>query len=501
MNVFYISWKNIVKKRLSSFLSILLIAFGVGLLSLLIQFNNQFSEQFEKNQAGIDLVVGAKGSPLQLILNSMFHVDAPTGNIKIEDAAFLFNPKNPYIKTAIPLSVGDSYKTYRIVGTTRNFVDLYDAEIAEGSFWVQPLEVVVGYAIAKETGLKIGDTFYSSHGFNEGDLVHDEGDPFKVVGILKPSGTVADKVILCSNESVWKVHEGHDHEGHDHEDHDHSDHEGHNHDEHDHEGHNHSDHEGHNHEGHDHDHEGHEHEGHDHEGHDHSSHEGHEHNHEGHDHKHDHQHEASAQNSNLKQLSEADKLAEIEALLENKDKDITSVLVKFHSDKKRAIPVINMPRNINENTPVMATAPTYELNKLLANVSSALTSLSYLAILIAIISALSIFVSLFNNLKERQYELAMMRVSGGSPWLLASYIFCEALIIGVLGFVIGIILAHIGVYLLSSMLDSQFHYSLNGLKFYKQEWLLGLATIIISLLAAVIPAIKAYRTDIIKSLQ
>ena len=160
-----------------------------------------------------------------------------------------------------------------------------------------------------------------------------------------------------------------------------------------------------------------------------------------------------------------------------------------------------MPRNINENTPVMATAPSYELNKLLANVGAALKSLSYLAIIIAIISALSIFVSLFNNLKERQYELAMMRVSGGSPSLLASYILCEALIIGFIGFVVGIILAHIGVYLLSTLLNEQFHYSLKGMLFYKEELYLGIATLIISLIAAIIPAWKAYRTDIIKSLQ
>ncbi len=463
MNVFYISWKSIKKKRLSSFLSILLIAFGVGLLSLLIQFNKQFSEQFQKNQAGIDLVVGAKGSPLQLILNSMFHIDAPTGNLKIEDAAFLFNPKNPYIKTAIPLSIGDSHKTYRIIGTTKEFLDLYDAKIKEGTLWAQALEVVVGYAVAKDLNLKIGDTFFSSHGFNEGDLKHDEGDPFKVVGILGPSGTVADKIILTSNKSVWVVHGGHDH------DQDHGE----------------DEHEGHEHEEHDHNHEGHEHGNHEHE-------------HEDHEHEHNHEDGASAQSE---QSAKAEALSEIEALLLEKDKEITSVIVKFHSDKKRSIPVINMPRNINENTPVMATAPSYELNKLLANVGAALKSLSYLAIIIAIISALSIFVSLFNNLKERQYELAMMRVSGGSPSLLASYILCEALIIGFIGFVVGIILAHIGVYLLSTLLNEQFHYSLKGMLFYKEELYLGIATLIISLIAAIIPAWKAYRTDIIKSLQ
>jgi putative ABC transport system permease protein len=456
MNVFYISWKNIKKKGLSSFLSILLIAFGVGLLSLLIQFNKQFSEQFEKNQAGIDLVVGAKGSPLQLILNSMFHVDAPTGNVKIEDAAFLFNPKNPFIKTAIPLSIGDSYKSYRIIGTTSNFLELYDAKINEGNLWAQALEVVVGSAVAKDLNLKIGSTFFSSHGFNEGDLEHDEGDPFIVVGILESSGTVADKIILTSTESIWEVHSDHNHS-----------------DEHNHEE---------NAEDHEHNHEHHEHDDHDHE-----------------EHNHDHEDRAFAQNKGPD--TDMIELSEIETLLQEKDKDITSVLVKFHADKKRSIPVINMPRNINENTPVMATAPSYELNKLLANVGAALQSISYLAILIAIISALSIFVSLFNNLKERQYELAMMRVCGGRPLLLSTYILCEAIIIGIIGFILGIILAHVALLFLSSMLDGQFHYGMSAMTFYKEELYLGLATILISLVAALIPSYKAYKTDIIKSLQ
>ena len=455
MGILYISWKNVKKKGLSTFLSVILIAFGVGLLSLLLQFNKQFGEQFERNQAGIDLVVGSKGSPLQLILNSMFHVDAPTGNISIKDAAFLFNPKNPYIKTAIPLSIGDSHKTFRIIGTTPQFLDLYDAKLSEGTLWGKPLEVVIGKAVANETKLEIGSTFFSSHGFNEGDLEHDEGAPFVVTGILESSGTVADKIILTSYASIWEVHGGHDHGGH-----------------------------GENHEEEEHNHDDHNHEGHDHEGHSHV---------EG----------ASAQskdNATADNLG-SPKLSAIEEMLQFPEKEITSVLVKFHADKKRAVPVINMPRNINENTAVMATAPTYELNKLLANVGAVLKALSYLALLIAIISALSIFISLFNNLKDRQYELAMMRVSGGSPMLLAKYIFCEALIIGFLGFVIGIFLAHIGVFFISSMLDNQFHYNMNGFSFYKEEVYLGVATLLISGIAAIIPAIKAYQTDIIKSLQ
>lgn len=159
-----------------------------------------------------------------------------------------------------------------------------------------------------------------------------------------------------------------------------------------------------------------------------------------------------------------------------------------------------MPRNINENTPLMATAPAYELNKLLANVGAGIKSLAYLAYLIAFISALSIFISLYNNLKERMPELAIMRTSGASPMQLFMMIIFEALIISFIGAIIGILLAHVAVYLLSGLLHNQFHYGLNAFQLYREELWILLITIAISVIAAIIPAMKAYKTDVIKSL-
>ena len=114
MNLLALSWKNLVNKPLSMLLSLVLFALGVGLISLLFLLNQQLQDKFDKNLAGIDLVVGAKGSPLQLILSSMYHIDAPTGNISIEEATPFLRPGHPLIKTAVPLSLGDSHKGYRI---------------------------------------------------------------------------------------------------------------------------------------------------------------------------------------------------------------------------------------------------------------------------------------------------------------------------------------------------------------------------------------------------
>lgn len=211
MNLLSISIKNIIKKPLNAGLNLLLFSLGIGLVTLLLLVSTQIQEKFDKNLAGIDLVIGAKGSPLQLILSGMYHVDAPTGNIPVGEVKPFFNPNHPLIGQAIPLSLGDSYKGFRIVGTQPEFIDLYEGEIGEGKIWEKPLEVVVGYAVARTLNLKLGDEFQSNHGLQDNDdLVHSDAHPFVVKGILKPTGSVADQLIITDFRSVWEVHE-HEH--------------------------------------------------------------------------------------------------------------------------------------------------------------------------------------------------------------------------------------------------------------------------------------------------
>lgn len=189
-------------------LSLVLFALGVGLISLLLLLSTQLQATKDKNLADISMVIGAKGSPLQLILNSMYHVDAPTGNISIEKARAFLNPRNPFVKLAVPLSVGDSYNRYRIVGTDHRILQLYNAEIEAGKLWENVYEVTLGAAVAKDLKLKIGDKFYGTHGLmNDEKQAHDDAEAFQVVGILKPSGAVVDQLILTPTQSIWAVHE------------------------------------------------------------------------------------------------------------------------------------------------------------------------------------------------------------------------------------------------------------------------------------------------------
>ena len=210
-------------RPLTTALNVLLLTISVAMLILLLQLGNQASERFERDARGVDLVVGAKGSPLQLILSSVFHVDQPTGNVPYSSLALL--RRDPAVARAVPLALGDNFRGYRIVGTDESFADLYNTEIAQGRSFDEPLEAVFGASVGAQTGAKLGQLFVGSHGLQEdegGDQGHDHA-PFEVVGILEPTGTVVDRLILTSYETVWDVHgiehdHDHDHEGHDHAD-------------------------------------------------------------------------------------------------------------------------------------------------------------------------------------------------------------------------------------------------------------------------------------------
>ncbi len=447
MNSLKLSWKNLTHKPLSMLLSLVLFALGVGLISMLLLLDKQVQDKFDKNLAGIDLVIGAKGSPLQLILSSMYHIDSPTGNISIKEARPFMNPKHPLIKSAIPLSIGDSHKGYRIIGTTHEYVDsLYRVNIGTGKLWVEDLEVTIGATVARELKLSIGSNFHSAHGLGTDEIMmHDDVDAFKVVGIFAESGTVVDQLILTNPQSIWKVHD-HDHGGegggHDHG-HDHGATAEHDHDDHDHEGHDHDDHEG-----------------------------------------HDHSEHATA--------------TPRKALTDEVDKEITSLLVKYRNNRDWRS--LNLARNIDENTDLKAANPAYEINHLYSMMGVGTEALTTLAWIIVFVSGLSIFISLFSSLKERRYELALLRVMGASRVKVFSLIILEGLILAVLGYLIGLGLSHLGMELLAGHLKAAYQYNFTGKIFLQKELYLLAGALLIGFVAAVIPAIQASRTDISKTL-
>jgi putative ABC transport system permease protein len=198
------AWQFLWSRPLAAALNLLLLSLGLASITLVLLVNHQIQQAFARDLAGIDVVVGAKGSPLQLILSGVFQIDTPTGNVPLADVQAL--QANPQVAKLIPISMGDSFKGYRIIGTTPDYLSHYAGVMASGALWQTPMQAVLGARVARDTGLRVGDSFAGSHGLGGGGHAHGQ-TPYTVTGVLAPSGSVMDRLILTPTESVWRVHE------------------------------------------------------------------------------------------------------------------------------------------------------------------------------------------------------------------------------------------------------------------------------------------------------
>ena len=414
MNISRLAITNILSKPSTTLLSLLLMSLGVGIISMLFVLNNHIEKQLDNNLRSIDMVVGAKGSPLQLILSSVYHLDKPTGNISYKEAKSL--NKNVLVDFTIPLSYGDTYKGYRIVGTNEKYFDLYNLELSQGKIWSRSMQTVLGSSVASNKNLKVGDKFFGTHGFDDHGHIHDN-HAYIVVGILKQSYSVADNLILTNLKSVWQVHEEHD----DCED-DHS------------------------------------------------------HNHSNHDHSHDHSHDHHTH--------------------DDSNKMITAMLVKF----KSPVGLVQIPRKINEKTNMQAAIPLFEINRLTSLIGFGINTINIIALIIMLVSGISIFITLFNSLKKRRYELALMRVHGATRTQLIKLIFLEGLSLSLLGTFFGLLISRFSLVIISSFTNQNQSFTNIDLSMINSELLLLIAALIIGFIASLIPALSVYKINIPKIL-
>ncbi len=409
-----LAWKNIWFKPLNTILSVILLTSSVAIITTLILVEKQFEEKFTSNIEDVDLVLGAQGSPLQLILSSVYQVDAPTGNINYDSAKVWMN--NPYVEKAIPLAFGDNYRGYKILGTTPDYLEKYKAKILEGTLFLKNFEVVVGNEIAQKLNLKIGDEFFGSHGDAAEGEVH-ENYAYKVVGIASKTGKVVDNLIICTIPTVWQMHHeneknpAHDEEGHVHQD--------------------------------------------------------------------------------------GDEKQEADLTLDEPNMEITAVLLKIRNQMAK----LTWQRSIPQNTKMQAVSPAFEINRLFGLFGIGVTALQYLAYGIMLISGISIFIALFNTLKERKAEFALMRVNGAKRMQLLKVVMIESLLLCTVGFIFGTILGRVALIFLSNSSEEDFKMSFNPFEFlWQKEGILFLITLFVGFIAALIPAIKAYNLNISKTL-
>jgi putative ABC transport system permease protein len=198
-------WAQLARRPLRTLLSVLLLALGIATLVFLLLVQAQLTHALERDARNVDVVVGAKGSPLQLILSAVYQVDVPTGNVPLATVAQL--RANRLVASAIPISMGDNHQGFRIIGTEPALLDHFDARLASGRVFKDKLEVVAGAQAARMAGLTPGATFFGTHGLAAGGFAHEDAQ-YRVVGVLAPTGTVLDRLLLTDLASVWFTHEG-----------------------------------------------------------------------------------------------------------------------------------------------------------------------------------------------------------------------------------------------------------------------------------------------------
>jgi putative ABC transport system permease protein len=396
MNLAGISLAYLRARPFATALNLLLLALGIATITVLVLATSQLEERMGRDARGIDLVAGAKGSAMQLVLSAVFHLDAPTGNIPLADATAL--AKHKLVKKAIPLALGDSFRGFRIVGSNHDYPAHYGAQLAAGKLWAEPMEAVIGSEVAARTGLATGASFAGAHGL-EGEGDDHAAMPYKVVGVLAASGTVLDRLILTSVESVWLVHE--------------------------------------------------------------------------------HAEPGADPKKLLAEMAE-------------EEKELTALLIQYASPLAAAM----LPRQINSASALQAASPAYESARLFRMLGVGIEVLRAFGAILVLAAGLSVFIALLNALEERRYDLAVMRMLGASPAKLMGLMLLEGVALALAGGIAGIALGHVLTEALGAALKAAQQTAVSGWAWNPAEWWLLALALAVGVAASLVPAWRAYRTDV-----
>ena len=398
MKTLTLAWTYLWSRPLAAALNLLLLSLGLASITFLLLVSHQLDKAFERDLQGIDLVVGAKGSPMQLILSGVFHIDVPPGNVPLQ--AVLELQQHPLVAQVIPLSLGDSFQGFRIVGSSHDYITHYRAPLAQGQLWTQPMQVVLGAISARKLGMTVGQTFVGSHGLAAGGHAHGENF-YTVVGILAPSGSVLDRLILTDSASVWQVHEEH---------------------------------------------------------------------------------------------GKAEEEGE-EHLLEQRE--VTLALLRY----KTPLAAMSFPRYINSQTGMQAAAPALEITRLLSMLGLGTDVLRAFAGVLLLTAGLSVFIALWSAVRERRGDLALLRMLGAPPIKLAALLLLEALWLGLLAAALGLLAGQGMAAALGWLLRLDNSLLVGGMAWPPTLWLVPALALAVSMLAALLPALGAYRVSVLELLQ
>ncbi|MFX1678722.1 ABC transporter permease [Mitsuaria sp. CC2] len=421
LNLPRLAWRYLWARPMLTALNLMLLSLGLAAIGFVLLVSEQLEQGLKRDLGGIDLVVGAKGSPMQILLAGVFHLDQSTGNIPVATVSQL--RAQPLVAQAVPISLGDSFQGFRIVGTMADYLALYQLSLARGQSWKAPMQALLGAEVARRSGLKPGDRFHGTHGLASGGDEHEAA--YEVTGVLAPTGGVVDRLVLTDLASVWEAHAAHGlgksatAGGDEHDPHGHEGHEG-------------------------------------------------------------------------QGAQETHEVHPDEASLE-----VSMVLVRYRSP----LAAVMLPRWVNAQPGLQASVPALETARLLSMVGVGVDVLRGFGAVLLLAAALSVLVALLHAVRERQGDLAMLRMLGATPMRVAALIAMEALMLAGLATLLALGLSHALTAGLGAVLAQQQSVRISGLWVSGWEALVPALALGLALIAAAWPAWRGYRLDVTELLQ
>lgn len=480
MNLFQLIFKQARQRSLSTILTILSIALGVGLAISILVLQRESGRVFGQQDFGYEVLAGVKGSGLQLTVNTVYRIDTSPGNIKYSVYENLV--KNPAyrrdLKLAIPQCVGDSYKGQPIVGTVPQYFGYDDAgnrvenqagqtpnrfeyrpgksfEVAAGKPFKQDrFEAVIGSDVTKATGLKLGEKFNATHGFpapGQKPDVHEE--EWTVVGVLKPTNTAADRCVYIGLTSFYTIFEHAEGEldreairkgevppsirpkTKDDHDHDHDGHADHDHDEHKH----------------------------------------------------------------YTQTADGSIVLDKEVI---DAREVSAILIKARgAEGTSGFSTLNLLTKLNLLPDVMAVNPALVMRSFLENfIKGPTLLLLVIAVLVIVVAAVGVLTTIYNSVSARTHEIAVLRALGATRDRILLLITLEAALVGAIGAVIGFVLGHGLAAAGAVVMLRTFGEGINWHSVGLAEVLCLAGVVALSFIAGLVPALKAYRTPVATNL-
>ena len=478
MSLWKIAWRSIQHRSLASGLTAFSMSLGVALIVTVIVIYGVLDQSFRRSAQGYDLIVGPKGSSLELVISTVFYQREPIGKIPYEYLTELRSGRyRSVVEAAIPVALGEHYRGLPVVATSSEFFTRL--EYLDGrKYQFQPggqnfsdgkyFDAVIGHAAAKKTGLKVGNTFKTMHGK---EVSEEHQTEYTIVGVLKPTGTPNDGAIFINVEGFFDMHAGQenvldasltlktqktevkaDEKDHVHDencDHDHATEE--QADEHVHD--------------------------------------------ENCGHDHDHPKSLSAV---LVVTKEEKGTASATIDLYGGMKEINTT----NSKQKVDTTVMALPGRIENDLDAQAVYPTqviaFLFEKIIGNVQLVLL---ILAALVVVVAGIGMMVSIYNSMNERRQEIAIMRALGARRTTVMAIILLESILLSLGGGAFGVFLGHSLIFILGPWISGATGIIVSAWHFQWAELVLIPGLIALASVVGYLPAVIAYRTDVAQSLQ